>query len=189
MTMHHAVGGHHMQLPPVDVYRAPFVEPIGHLAMQAAYADKELFELVSESSQGSEDLKVSSDEAAHCLRIWDDKAKAFAAARVDLITDLHQRNAAHEALNRYGRLKEQRHRTIHDSVEVGIFGTDETGYFTKPLHLEHRKVGRRTESWLHKITPEQIAALACEVYELQKDLGAITYALRSQPTSLSTARP
>src|SRR5438132_135150 len=35
-----------MKLPPVDVFRAPFIEPLGHLVMQAAYAEDALIELL-----------------------------------------------------------------------------------------------------------------------------------------------
>ena len=39
-----------LTLPPVDCYRMPFVEPLGHLAMQAAEAESAMIELCTLAS-------------------------------------------------------------------------------------------------------------------------------------------
>ncbi|TKT78411.1 hypothetical protein [Aquamicrobium sp. LC103] len=167
-----------MRLPYVDQYRAPFVEPIGHLAMQAAYADNNLFALIAECSKADLAFTVTIDTAAHELRVWNEDAKSFASQRIALIVDPGLRNEALDALSRYGSLKTKRHRAIHDAVDVAIFGNDEVGYAPKPIQIEYRKVSKTTtESWENKITPEMIASLACEMHELQKDIDHITYVL------------
>lgn len=170
-----------MRLPPVDDYRAPFVVPIGHLAMQAAYADNKLFELVAACPPKAVEEAITVDTVAHKLRVWDDKTRPFAEERVRRIADLDLRAEAEHALSRYGDLKLRRNRAIHDAVEIGIFGSEETGYLPKPLQVEYRRVdGKTTQSWLHKVTPDLIASLAYELYDLQKDMEAVTYNLRQQ---------
>jgi hypothetical protein len=78
---------------------------------------------------------------------------------------------AAEALSQYGRLKSARNRVVHDAVEVGI-DFDGTAY---SLAVEYRK---KSGVWTHKVTPDQIAALACEVYEFNQDLQLIISKVR-----------
>ena len=158
-----------MKLPHVDVYREPFIVPLGHLAMQAARAENELIALCARTSNPP----ISDADAAHALRNWGAPAKAFALSRLDLISDAAQRDRALDAFHRYDALRDARHRAIHDAVEVGIEG-DGPLYSVVPLSIQHKRTDRATTvRTLTKITPEAIADLACEYYEVQQDFGSI----------------
>ena len=143
--------------------------------MQAAYADGHLFAMISECSRLDGTAGMSIDEAAHELRNWDDKAEATVERYIERIANEGLRTDAEDAVARYGKLKQRRNRVIHDALEVGIFGTEQTGYVTKPLSVEYRRDrhAKITKTWLHEVTPEEIAKLACQLFEVQQDLDAI----------------
>lgn len=158
-----------MRIPPVDEYRLPFIVPLGHLAMQAARADNELIALCARTSQP----ELPTTEVAHNLRNWSSEAKAFTRARIDLIRDQSQRERAIDALQRYESLRKARHRAIHDAVELGIEG-DGPLYTVVPIAIQYERQDRvRTAEKFNPVTPEMIADLAYEFYEVQQDLGSI----------------
>ncbi|MBP2558006.1 hypothetical protein J2857_000757 [Neorhizobium galegae] len=165
-----------LRLPNVDEFRQPFIEPLGHLVMQAAYADNELIELCSKIPSEGSPHQMPPEEVAQKLRNWDQKAKAFVHLRINMITDDRLRDQASDALTRFDTLRTQRHRAIHDAVEVGIFGSGDT-YEVSALALEYRREKSCTTVSLNTVTPEVIANLACQLYELQRDLNSVTYAL------------
>ncbi len=161
-----------LRLPPTDVYRAPFVEPIGHLAMQAAQADQTVAYLCAATPFDGSPLQMRPSDAEGELRNWTDKSRAFVSKRLQLIEDNDLREQASQAISRFERLRIARNRVIHDAVEVGI---DFDGT-TQSLAVEFRK-GEGV--YLHTVTAEQIAALAYEVYELNQDLKFILYSVRN----------
>jgi len=166
-----------MKLPSVDQFREPFVAPIGHLAMQAAYADEQLALLCAAVSEEGED-PMSPEAAAHKMRNWDDNSKRFAS---DLLSGIDQpeiRASALAALQEYGDLRELRHRAIHDSISVGLYGDSETGYEARPLAVEFRRGRKTTTQHLRETTPDHVAAVACRLEEVQKTFEFITYQLR-----------
>ncbi|MDX1127433.1 hypothetical protein GOL24_24555 [Sinorhizobium medicae] len=167
-----------MRLPPVDVYRAPFIAPIGHLAMQSAHAEDALITLcASIPFEGSPD-QVSQGDAAHRLRHWNDEARAFIANRVSSIGDPDLRKQAEDAIERYASLRVSRHRAIHDAVEVGIHEAGDA-VVVHALSVEYRREKISTSVRVNSITPEMIADLACEMYDVHQDLKAVTYSLRT----------
>lgn len=176
-----------MILPPVDQYRAPFVEPIGHLAMQAAYADDNLISLCARIPFDGSEHQLPPQEVAHKLRNWSPEAKEFIRQRLDQIIDQDLRDRAIDAVDRLSALRDKRHRAVHDAIAIGIFGTDGE-YEAKPLSVEYRREAGSTSVVLTQITPERIATLACEMYEVQKDLEFISQQLQTS-SAISTKSP
>ena len=167
-----------MRLPPVDIYRAPFVLPLGHLTMQAAYADLELIGLCAIVPFEGSDLQMQGVEVAARLRNWGPSTVEFVVQRLLMIGDENIRSQAMEAFQRFQFLREQRHRMIHDAIELGLF-EEPGGYEVGALQVQYIKAGKgNSVRQLERVSPEAIAALACEFYELHKDLDAVVYGLR-----------
>jgi hypothetical protein len=167
-----------LRLPPVDEYRAPFVQPIGHLAMQAAHAEDELVTMCACIPKNRAPGQMTRDAAAHRLRNWPD-AIQFIHERVSLIAEPGVRANAEDAVARYIALRDRRHRAIHDAVSIGIFGKGDD-YQVVPLGIEYRRNDRQSTTMLqYRITPELLADLACQMYDVQKDLNAVTYFLNN----------
>ncbi|WP_157928859.1 hypothetical protein [Pararhizobium haloflavum] len=167
-----------MHLPPVDEYRAPFIEPLGHLAMQAAYADNNLINLCAvipfEGSPNNLAIEVSAAE----LRNWNRESRQFVRDRIALISQPDLRQSANALVDRFSNLRMQRHRAIHDAIDVGLFGNERAGYYAKPLAIEYAQPRKEPpQQRFNAVTPDKIAALACEFYELQKDLDMIAFQL------------
>jgi hypothetical protein len=165
-----------LELPPSDIYRSPFVEPIGHLAMQAARADQNVYTLCATVPFDGSPLQMHPGETEKRLRNWTDKkAQTFLKTRLELISEAATRNQALQAMNNFERLRLARHRVIHDAVEVGI-DLEGKAY---ALAVEYRKeTPDRSGVYLHRVTPDQIATLACEVYELNQDLNQLIARVR-----------
>jgi hypothetical protein len=116
-------------------------------------------------------MQMNISEVEILLRNWTERARDFMNGRLGLIGNSELRGQAIEAVTRFERLRKARNRIIHDAVEVGI---DLDGS-THSLAVEYRKgVG----VFLHKVTAEQIAQLACDVYELNQDLKFILSSVR-----------
>lgn len=171
-----------MRLPIVDEHRLPFIEPIGHLAMQTAHAEDKLIQLCARVPYDGSPEQMAPGNVAKKLRNWHSKTEEFVEQRLSLILDEDLRNQALDAVRRFDHLRRARHRAVHDAVGVGIMEQD-GGYVAQPLMVEYRN----DESvYLNVVTPEQIAHLACEMYEVHKDLEHIAYALQHsapQPSS------
>ncbi|MCJ9752152.1 hypothetical protein MOV61_15645 [Neorhizobium sp. BETTINA12A] len=165
-----------LRLPNVDEFRQPFIEPLGHLAMQAAYADNELIELCSQIPSEGSPHQMRLEDVAQKLRNWDKKAEAFVRLRIHMIADAGLRDQALDALTRFETLRTQRHRAIHDAIEVGISGSGDM-YDVSALAVEYRRGKQSTTVSLNAVTPEVIADLACQLYDLQRDINSVTYAL------------
>ncbi|MBZ9603946.1 hypothetical protein [Phyllobacterium chamaecytisi] len=165
-----------MKFPPVDIYRAPFIGPIGHLAMQSAHAEDELISLCSRIPFDGSPDQLPPGDTAHKLRNWSGSTIQFIEQRLSLIPELHLRNQARDAVSRYVELRNARHRAVHDALALGILQADD-GYITQALSVEYRRNKQATSVYLNVVTPEEIADLACQMYDVQKDLNMITYAL------------
>jgi len=161
-----------LKLPPADTYRAPFVEPIGHLAMQAAQADQTAIALIAAIPFDGSSDQLAPPYVESRLRYWNASADAFAKGRLSMITDPDLRRQAEESLDRFKRARNARNRVIHDAVEVGI---DLDG----SVHSLAVQYAEGEDVWLHKVTPEQIAALAREIYDLNQDLKIILSLVRN----------
>lgn len=167
-----------LRLPPVDAYREPFVEPMGHLAMQAAKAEQLIFDLLGAVPFDGSPLQLHPGEVEQKVRQWD-KSGTFINSRLGLIENEIDRESAREAVNQFIRLKDFRNRVIHDAVEVGI-DFDGKAY---ALAIEYRRDGKNPSTvYCHPIAPHHVADLACEFYELTKDLDAIIYKIRHKST-------
>lgn len=167
-----------MRLPPVDVYRAPFVEPIGHVTMQAAYAEEELINLCSVVPHDGSPLQLAVEVVAKRLRNFTASAEEFINERLSLIAEDHVKAEALDAVSRFLQLRTGRHRAVHDAVTIGIFEAEGDKYVVQPLGVEYRTASddkSKAEQLLYTITPEQVAELACELHEVQKDFSSIAY--------------
>lgn len=69
---------------------------------------------------------------------------------------------------------ERRNRFIHDAVSVGI--TEDNS--VEAISVSNVKIKGTGQVNFKPVTPYDIAALACEVYDLQKDLNAVSYSLQ-----------
>lgn len=168
-----------MIYPPLDMYRIPFAEPIGHLTMQAAYAESQLITLCATVPYDGSPLQLSPGDTARQLRNWSDTTRSFVEQRLNLIEDGHWRSLAKQALHRYSALREQRHRAVHDAVEVGIFGGHDGQPVTVlPIGVQYKHDKGSSAVHINAVSPEWIAELACELYDLQQDLSQITAAVR-----------
>ena len=58
-----------MRLPPVDVFREPLVEPLGHLVLQASYLDHALYSFVAMMLPFGPETSI--EQVAHRLRNWE----------------------------------------------------------------------------------------------------------------------
>lgn len=158
-----------MNLPPLDVFRQPLVEPLGHLVLQAAYLDNALYSFVAMLLPFGP--YTTAEQVAHKLRNWDaafiDKAIDEAIPDADLVKDLH------DYVQRVGEVRELRHRMIHDAMEVGLDDAPgggyraiilREGYQRSPVHRGH------TFRTLARLEPDDVAALAFQFYDLRGEI-------------------
>lgn len=124
-----------LKLPPVDVYRAPFIEPFGHLIMQAALADEALIKLCAEIPSTHYEEPVDYGAVAHELRNWNNKAKEFVGSQILMISDPYLRDRATEAVGRFDVLRDLRHRAVHDAVAIGVYGGNMSYYVQPHVHI------------------------------------------------------
>lgn len=135
-----------MRLPPVDVYRAPFIEPLGHLVMNAAHAENSLIELcalVNGDGQDADGRRAAYEVAAAKLRNWGAPAQTFVAETLNRIVDADLRTAAIDALAQLEASREDRHRAVHDAVDVGLYEEDGEKWSVAPLRTRYHKSGER----------------------------------------------
>jgi hypothetical protein len=157
-----------MRVPPLDVFRQPLVEPLGHLVMQAAYLDNALYSFVA-LLIGPE---TDSAQVAHELRNWDarfvDDAIAAAISDKELATDLHN------YVRRVGEARDERHRMIHDAMEVGLDDAPQGGFQAIILREGYqRRTKHETVRTLTRVTPDEVAALAYRFYDLRIEVDTL----------------
>lgn len=164
-----------LRLPPVDKYRLPFIEPLGHLVLNAARADNALINLVAAVSN------TSPSAVAHTLRNWGPETRAWVLQAINRVDDADDDLAdqAKALVATFHELRERRHRAVHDAVEVGIFGGPEGGYEVRPLHEGYVRSGKTTAYRLEPVTPKALAALAYELHDLAALLEAVEARLTS----------
>lgn len=167
-----------LRLPPVDIYRAPFVEPIGHLAMQAARTEQLIISLLGAIPFDGFDQQMSHGAVEPKTRDLQSDS-AFILERLSLIDNADLRKQVGEAIDQFKRLKEFRNRVIHDAVEVGI--SMEGKAFALAVAYQREKRNPSVVH-LHPVEAHQIAELACEFYELNQDIDALLYRIRHQET-------
>jgi len=165
-----------MKLPVVDQSRRPFIEPFGHLAMQAAYAEARLIDFCATPVLPD---APSIGTAAKKIRHWDEAAKNFAIERAQKISHLETRDEALEAIRRYDELHRSRNRAIHDALEVGIDGDDQSGYAIVTLGAENiaDRKNRPGDIHYYQQLPEHIADLACKLEDVHKTFEFIIWKL------------
>ncbi len=167
-----------MRLPPVDKYRAPFVEPIGHLAMQAARSEQLIIELLGAIPYDGSDLQISPGEIEPKTRDLQSN-EPFISQRLSLIDNAELREQVRDAIDQFKRLKEFRNRIIHDAVEVGISMDGEAFALAVAYRREKRNP---SVVHLHPVEAHQIADLACDIYELNQDIDTLLYRIRHRVT-------
>lgn len=150
--------------------------------MQAAQADQAVVALVAAIPFDESPDQLAPLDVDARLRNLTEAARSLAFSRLSLIVDPDLRAQAEDAIKRFEYLRNARNRVIHDAVGVGL---DFDGS-VHPLAVEYRK-GQGI--MLHKVTADQVAALACEVYELNQDLQAIVSNPGRWWRSLRSPRP
>lgn len=158
-----------MNLPPLDVFRQPLVEPLGHLVLQAAYLDNALYEFIAMLLPFGPDTTV--EQVAHRLRNWDsafiEKSIDDAIPNADLAKDLS------DYVQRVGEVRELRHRMIHDAMEVGLDDTPGGGYRAIILREGYQRSQMhrgQTFRTLVRLEPNDVAALAFQFYDLRGEI-------------------
>ncbi|KIQ02954.1 hypothetical protein RU07_10270 [Agrobacterium tumefaciens] len=158
-------------LPPTDIHREPFVVPIGHLTMQAARADQLLYTLCAATPHDGSPNQIHPSEAEEAAKNWNTSTDKFVEKRLSFVACEDLKRDAMKLVDRFKRLRLARNRVIHDAVEVGI---DLNGS-THALAVQYAK--NRT-IFLHKVTADQIVALAYEIYEWNQDSSAVLSRIR-----------
>ncbi len=144
--------------------------------MQAARAEQLIFSLLASIPFDGSEFQCHPGEVELKVRNWD-KSSIFISSRLSLLVDNRSRERAADAIDRFVKLKDYRNRVIHDAVEVGI---DMDGT-TFALAVEYRREkGSGSSVYCHPVGAHQIADLACQFYELTKDIEAITHMIRHQ---------
>jgi hypothetical protein len=156
-----------LRLPPLDVFREPLVEPLGHLVLQAAYLDNALYLLIASMLPFGQSTTV--EQVAHRLRNWDgtfvSEAVVKAISDGQLVGDL----LAYFA--RVAEAREMRHRMVHDAMEVGLDDAPGGGYEAVILQEGYQRSSKQqTVRKLTRVAPEDIAALAYALYDLRIEI-------------------
>lgn len=162
-----------MRAPSVDEFRQPFVEPLGHLVLNAAQADMALLELcaiVNRMGTDEASEQAAYAEAARKLRNHDKKTEVYLTATIEKIEGGHWKQAAADAIARFVEARKERHRAIHDVVDVGAFGNGTDGYYALPLRRKYKPTG---ELQVSKITPTDIMQLAHRYHIIWMDLDVL----------------
>ncbi|MCI9864866.1 hypothetical protein RHIZ_02785 [Rhizobium skierniewicense] len=161
----------HPMLPPTDVYRQPFIIPIGHLTMQAARADQQLYTLCAATPFDGSPNQIHPSEAEKKARNWTLDTEKFVDERLSLIASDGLRGEAIALIDRFKRLRLARNRVVHDAIEVGID-------FNGSAYALAVQYAKEQTIYLHTVTADQIAALAYEVYEWNQDCGSVLSRIR-----------
>jgi hypothetical protein len=166
-----------LTLPPVDQYRWPYIQPLGCLTLLAAQCDNELIDLIALARSGSREKISDSDyeAAADLVRHWKPNTEHEIVSSLN-VDDVHFVNSIKQALQQFGRLRDRRHRAIHDAVSLGW--DDDHGLLAITVGYPKKK-GRATFT-IEEVGPEVIAALACEFGELHADLEHCLYMLQKK---------
>jgi hypothetical protein len=170
-----------IRLPPVDVYRTPYVVPLGHLVLNAAQAENHLIELAAVVNGGLEETADRSrayEAAASKLRNWDERSREYFAEALNKIADPDARRDAEDALRRFHECRGRRHRAIHDAVDVGLDVADNGRANAIGLRTRYLPNGTRE---VVPFTPDEVAGLAYEFYDIAKDFESIEYRIMRVP--------
>lgn len=156
-----------LRLPPVDEHRQPLIEPLGHLILQSSWFDNALIEFIALLLPFG--LDTTSTQVAHELRNWNDKFVRCtiegAIGDHELVTDLHQ------FIDRVARLRERRHRMVHDAIEVGIEPRPSGGFRAVLLREGYQRRSKvHSEHQVDAVTPDEVVALAWAYYELRMEI-------------------
>lgn len=166
-----------MRLPPVDIYRRPFVVPLGHLTLFSAQVELLLADCIAFITAGSDRNSTVPhfENAADRVRNWVPD-KALVGLENLTALESHHQISFFDCLRRFGELRLKRNRYIHDAVEVGWDDVDGS----QPLHVGYEKVAKKTRYSVRPVTPEAIAELAVEYSELRADLDILLYIMVRQ---------
>ncbi len=156
-----------LRLPPVDVYRQPLIEPLGYMVLHASWFENRMFSFIGLLLPFGPDTTL--EQVAHKLRNWDlpwlEKVVRGAIVDEQLLEDVV------EFLGRVERVRGNRHRLVHDAMEVGILPIgqlgDGGGYRAVLLREEYAKVDKsRSIRQMTPVTPEDVAQVAYAFYDL-----------------------
>jgi hypothetical protein len=153
-----------VELPPIDDFRRPFVEPLGCLTLLAAQCDQAVINVVALGRAGSWQ-RINSQlfaEASDVARHWRASEAEKILASLNLV-DEHLLSQVREALGQYGILRERRHRAIHDALVVGH--DFDRGAVT--MTVGYVKAAGKVTYNVGEVTPQDIAALARDFGDLR----------------------
>lgn len=156
-----------MRLPPLDVFRQPLVEPLGHLVLQAAFLDNALYAFIAMLLPFGPDTTV--EQVAHRLRNWD--ADFINQAITDAIPDATLAADLRDYVVQVGKAREQRHRMVHDAMEVGLDDDPSGGLRAIVLREGYERLSKHgSVRRLTRLEPDEVAALAYRFYDLREDI-------------------
>lgn len=158
-----------LRLPPLDEFRRPLVEPLGHLVLQAAYLDNALYSFVAMMLPFGEETTV--EQVAHRLRNWDSAFVKESVARA--ISDAALVEDVLDYFDRVGEARDKRHRMVHDRMEVGLDdGPD--GLQAILLREGYQRSSKQSSvRKLNRVTPEEVATLAFALYDLRLEIDTL----------------
>jgi hypothetical protein len=155
------------EFPPVDIYRLPLVEPLGHLVLQASWFENALIEFVALLLPFGP--RTLAEDVAQKLRNWDadflGDSVATAIADHELADDLIK------FFKWVEELRKRRHRMVHDAIEVGLTGDQASGYGAALLREGFQRDDRgRTVRTCDLLAPEDVALVAWAFFDLRMEL-------------------
>lgn len=156
-----------LRLPPVDVYRQPLIEPLGYMVLHASWFENRMYSFISLLQPFGPDTTL--EQVAHKLRSWDRPWLELVVR--DAIIDEQLFEDVVEFLGRVDRVRSDRHRLVHDAMEVGILPIgqlgDGGGYRAVLLREEYSRVDKSNSiRQIIPVTPEDVAAVASAFYDL-----------------------
>lgn len=163
-----------MRLPTVDEYRQPFIEPLGYLTLFVARVDLLMTDCIALALAGGDPEAPASsyESAAARVRRWPNANPLKGLESIARLPPQIQLPFG-DCLARFSDLRDRRNRFVHDAVEIGW--DEDTGAST--LKIGFPKVSGHPLYVAEPVTPDDIAALACEFGELRADLDHLRYVL------------
>lgn len=166
-------------LPPVDKYRAPFIEPLGHVVLWAARAEAAWVDLLATIMDGVETAPLDKlrAEASRLVSPW--KHDEVLQILVSLAEGAVQ---AKKLARTHDRLRLKRNRVVHDVAAVLIAPDDEdptkgrvaVGFVQQP-RVRH---GSAPSQVVLQTDLQEVADLAHALHELALDVEQLAWTIQ-----------
>lgn len=152
-----------LPLPPVDEFRQPFIEPLGHVTLQAAYLEQNLVRLSALLETPPKHRFQNPIPTEGSVKLNDARFEKRLLAAVKAHHPLG--NGAAKKVREAFELRKRRNRFIHDAAEV-LYELQADGRLTVAVHARRPNADpAKGEAYLTKVEPHQVASLALDIYE------------------------